>query len=295
MLDVGTFTTDIATTSYQLAKIGIASVSCERCTIRGCTRISDGRIGVGIVAKSCILIKFEHENTTRPRTIGKPKFTFFIEENAWINTIRPQIAPGIGLITRRERRLCTQNHLQIGILIVHTLARACLPIETTKDNRGLVNERSSRAIAGQQNHNRSPIVTIDTEVQTPFPHVGIINDVRSPLTTGHPSCLGHGSCPFTDRDARIGGSKRRSIITAKGHTFRFRLTWKTTLHDMNRILFECLIGIFRLIPSLIIASDVAISLKILGLDTIIMRTIDIECLCGCIPHNRRVMDTFPIA
>ena len=295
MLDVGTFTADIATAGYQLAKIGIACVSCERCTIGGCTRISGGRIGVGIVAKSCILIKFEHENTTRPRTIGKPKFTFFIEENAWINTIRPQIAPGIGLIARRKRRQGTQHHLQVCILIVHTFARACLAIETTKDNRGLVGERSSRTIAGQHDHNGSPIVAIDTQVQAPFTHVGIINDVGSPLTTRHPCSLSHGGSPFTDRDARIGGGKRRSIITAKSHLLLFRLAWKTTLHDMDRILFEHLIGIFRLIPSLIIASDVAISLKILGLDTIIMRTVDVESLCGCIPHNRRVMDTFPIA
>ena len=64
VLDVGTFTTNIASSGNEFAEIGVAGVACKRGSVRSYPVIGGDGISVGIIAQSCILVEFEHEDTT---------------------------------------------------------------------------------------------------------------------------------------------------------------------------------------------------------------------------------------
>ena len=72
ILYIGTLARHVVASSYAFSKIGVAT---------------GYRIGHVIIPQTCLLIQFQDEDATTPRTVGHPELTFLVIKDARVNIV----------------------------------------------------------------------------------------------------------------------------------------------------------------------------------------------------------------
>ena len=255
MLDVGTFARHIVATGNTLAEIGVATGTA---------------IVYIVVAKTVLIVEFQHEDSARPRTIGHPQLALLIEEHAGVYIVGQTGLRGVcprTVIASGQRAECSQYQFHIGVLV----AVAAI-VEAADDNGSLIFPCIGNLICREQNDARVPGIAVDAEVHAPLLHRRVPQHIGSPHVPVNVVGSIGAPCP-------VHGVKLREV------------NFLSALHDLlhGRGHEGILVGGIVVRPHLPLRVGLCPTLQISGVGASLMRSKDVVALRGFLVDDRWVV------